>query len=246
MQKRSFVWSLTGIAAVVGFMLTVQISSRPASSSGSLSSYLDLRTQIDEQIQEHQILTADISKETAQLVQYQAAKGKQGDLLKVLQQDAKTVATEAGMSPVSGPGITLTIQYDPNLPDPNQTAALFDTIADQELSFIINNLFANGAKAISINGQRLVTTSSIRNVQKSDTAYELQVNTVPVMMPYVIHAVGDVDKMNAVLNLNDVTAELARMQERCTVITNRDPDGVTVPAYDGSLPGVYAKEVGSE
>lgn len=241
MKKRSLVWSLTGIGAVIGFMLTVQISSRPQSSSGS-SSYLDLRTQVQEQIQEHQILTADISKETAQLVQYQAASGHRDDLLKVLQQDAKSVEAEAGITPQSGPGITVTIQDDPSIPTDGKTAGLFDQLADQEVSLIVNFLFANGAKAISINGERLVTTSSIRLVATA----ELQVNTVPVTKPYVIRAVGDVDKMQAVLEVQDVVSGLKLMQERCTITANRDPNGVTVPGYSGPLPGTYAKEVNAQ
>jgi uncharacterized protein YlxW (UPF0749 family) len=240
MNKRSFIWSLTGIGAVIGFMLTVQISSRTQSSE-DMSSYLDVRTQIQEQLQEHQILTADISKESAQLVQYQAASGKEGELLKVLQQDAKTVAAEAGMTPQSGAGITITIQFDPSLPYVEKTAGLFDQLADQEIGLIVNLLFANGAKAISINGERLVTTSSIRLVVST-----LQVNTVPVTMPYVIRAVGDVDKMQAVLSLNDVKPQLELMQELCTIVPSTDPSGVTVPAYDGLLPGTYAKEVTSQ
>jgi uncharacterized protein YlxW (UPF0749 family) len=246
MKKRSFIWSLTGIGAVIGFMLTVQISSRTQSSSTGMSSYVDLRTQIQEQLQEHQILTANVSKDNAQLVQYQAASGHREDLLKVLQQDAKSVEAEAGITPVSGPGITLTIQYDPSLPYDAKTAGLFDQLADQEIGLIVNLLFANGARAISINGERLVTTSSILLVAKSDTLSTLQVNTVPVTMPYVIRAVGDVDKMQTVLSANDVVSELELMQERGTLVSNRDPNGVTVPGYGGPLPGTYAKEVNAE
>jgi uncharacterized protein YlxW (UPF0749 family) len=243
MKKNGFVWALTGVSAVVGFMLTVQLSSKPQVKSGSLSNYLDLRTQIQEQLQEHKILMQDISKQSAQLVQYRAAEGHRSDMLKVLQQDAKNVEQEAGRTPVSGSGITIQIQYDPNLPYNAKTAGLFDQIADQELGLIVNDLYANGARAISINGQRLVTTSSIRLVSGLSGIATLQVNTVPVTMPYVLTAVGDVSRMEAILTLNDVKQQLEIMQERCTITPYTGKQQVTVPAYDGPLPGTWAKEV---
>ncbi|WP_051662922.1 DUF881 domain-containing protein [Alicyclobacillus macrosporangiidus] len=243
MQKRGFLWSLTGISALVGFMLTVQISSRPQGSSAPISSYVDLRTEIQAQMQENRILTDEIAKQRAQLVQFEAAQGRQSDLLKALQQDKKNVDREAGLTPVNGPGITITIRFDPNLPYYDKTAGLFDEIADQEIGLIVNQLFANGATAIAINGQRLVTTSSIRLVSSLGGSVSLQVNTVPIVPPYVISAVGDVDRMMAVLTLNNVQAELATMQEDCIITPHRDQKGVTVPGYVGRLPGTWAKEV---
>jgi len=243
LKKNAFIWSLTGIGAAIGFMLTVQLSSRTQSSDQGISSYVDLRTQLQEQEQEQQTLLQDIEKQRAQLLQYQAAQGHTGDLLKALQEDAKNVAAAAGLTDATGPGITIRIQYDPNLPFMEKTAGMFDQIADQELGLIVNLLFANGATAISINGQRLVTTSSIRLVSGLGGMNTLQVNTVPLTSPYVITAVGDVSKMEAILTVNDVLVGLNLMQEDCVITGYPGANGVTVPKYQGPLPGHWAKEV---
>ncbi|MCL6593219.1 MAG: DUF881 domain-containing protein, partial [Alicyclobacillus sp.] len=213
-------------------MLTVQLTSRPQSSALP-SSYVDLRTQVLEQLQENQLLAQQISKQRAQLVQYQAAQGKESDLLKALQEDEHNVAAEAGLTAVSGPGLTLSIQYDPSLPYYEKTAGLFDQIADQEIGMIVNLLFANGATAISINGQRLVTTSSIRLVVGLSGIGVLQVNTYPVSQPYVITAVGDVAHMQAVLTVNNIQTLLRLMQEACIIRVHPGPHGVRVPGYNG-------------
>lgn len=244
MKKSAFIWSLTGISAAIGFMLTVQISSRPQSSPESLSSYLDLRTQIQEQMQENKVLEDEIAKQNSVLYQYKNSSGQSSEMLKALKQDAQAVEAAAGRTTVTGPGITMKIQYNPNLQPIDGDAGLFELMADQELGLIVNDLYANGAKAISINGQRLVTTSSIRLVSGLDpTSAILQVNTVPVTMPYVITAMGDVDKMQAILTLHNVQSELNRMQEDCIITEFRGEHGVTVPAYEGPLPGHFAKEV---
>lgn len=244
LKRYAFIWSITGITTVVGFLLTVQLSSRaPATSPSNLSSYEDLRTEIQSQLQEHQTLLDQITKANSQVGTYQNAKGRQSGMLKALQQDAANVAKEAGITSQSGPGITIAIAFDPSLPYDAKTAGLFDQISDQEIGLIVNDLFANGAQAISINGQRLVTTSSIRLVSGLNGQGTLQVNTVPVTMPYVITAVGDVQRMQAILTVNNVVTELMVMQEKCVITPFTGPKGVTVPGYQGALPGNFAKEV---
>lgn len=243
MKRAALIWSFTGITTVIGFLLTVQLTSRQPSATTGMSSYIDLRTQIQEQMQEHQILASQIAKAGEQVAQYQAATGHSTQMMNALKADAKNVAKEAGLTDVTGPGITIQIEYDPTLPYDAQTAGLFDQIADQEIGLIVNDLFANGATAISINGQRLVTTSSIRLVTGLSGDSTLQVNTVPITMPYVITAVGDSKRMQAVLTLNNTVPELNLMQEQCLITAHSDKNPVTVPGYQGPLPGSFAKEV---
>lgn len=243
MERRTLMWSVTGISAVVGFMLTVQMTSKPQGSPSVLSSYLDLRTQLLEQMQQQQVLDTQIAKENAQLDLFKASNGNTKDLKKALENDAETVSAEAGMTPLDGPGITITIEDNPNLPFVADYAGKFQQYSDQEISQIVNDLFANGAKAISINGQRLVTTSSIRLVSGLGGFSTLQVNTYPVSMPYVISAVGNVELMQAVLNVQQVVTLLNLMQEDCLVALHPAINGVTVPGYHGPLPGTWAKEV---
>lgn len=210
-----------------------------------MSSYLDLRSQIAEQLAEHQILVKDISSESAQVAQFKTASGSQAELRQALQADAATVAAQAGISPVTGPGLQIVIRDNPKLPFVAEYAGQFGKESDQIVSQIVNDLFANGATAISINGQRLVTTSSIRLVQGlGQYLGTLQVNTYPIAIPYVITAQGDINHMMAVLTVNNVKTSLNLMQEDCLIHAKPGPHGVRVPGYTGPLPGTWAKEVG--
>jgi len=245
-KKREFIWALTGISAVLGFMLTVQITSHPGASAPISTSYIDLRTQVLEQQQEHQILETEISKNESQLALYKASTGSQESLAQALTHDANTVAQEAGMTALSGPGMTITIASDPSLPFDATFAGMFEKQSDQWISLVVNDLFANGATAISINGQRLVTTSSIRLVLGLDNIGGLQVNTHPITSPYLITAIGNVSNMQATLTVNNVAQYMTLMQEDFQIKTYLAPQVVTVPAYNGPLPGLWAKEVTSQ
>lgn len=243
MKKPTFIWSVTGVCTVIGFLLTVQLTSHQQGSPAKLSSYLDYRTQVQEQLQEHAILLQDIAKQQAQLAEFKASNGNQQAMQAALKKDEQTVAAEAGLTPVTGNGITITIQDDPSLPYYPETANTFPQNADVIISQIVNDLYGAGATSISINGQRLVTTSSIRLVSGLGPGTDLQVNTYPILMPYVITVVGNVSQMQSILNVDDVKTELQLMQEDCIVKPYSGSHKVTVPAYNGSLPGTWAKEV---
>lgn len=62
------------------------------------------------------------------------------------------------------------------------------------LSFlqIINDLNSAGAKAISINGQRVVNMTDAMDISNT---YVL-LNSIPISAPYVIDVIGDADKIN--------------------------------------------------
>ncbi|GMA61831.1 DUF881 domain-containing protein [Alicyclobacillus fastidiosus] len=241
MQRKSLILGVSAISAALGFMLTVQITSRP-SYSGNSTSYIDLRTQVDELAQEHQILENDISKDNAQLDEYQAAKESGSSLQQVLLNDQKTVEEQAGITPVSGPGIVITIEYDPTVPAVPQDMALYPSMQDQMLAETVNTLFGNGATAISINGQRLVTTSSIRLVSGLAGIEGVNVNKVPITMPYQIMAVGDVQTMQAALTVASLQDYYNMMGVGFKVTAHAQKDGVQVVGYSGVLPGTWAKE----
>jgi uncharacterized protein YlxW (UPF0749 family) len=90
-------------------------------------------------------------------------------------------------------GVEITLK-DSSLPvspgeDPNA-----GIVHNVDLLLIVNQLWAAGAKAISINDQRLVATSEI-----SCAGPVITVNRTRVSSPFVIRAVGPVDKLSAQL-----------------------------------------------
>jgi uncharacterized protein YlxW (UPF0749 family) len=101
----------------------------------------------------------------------------------------------AGALPVSGPGLLVTLadagpdaDSDPvggqGSTDPN------GLVHDGDLQLVVNALWAAGAEAISINGQRLGPTSAIRFAGEA-----VLVDFNPVTNPYEVSAVGDPDEL---------------------------------------------------
>ena len=119
----------------------------------------------------------------------------------------------AGAVPVTGPGLLVTLaNADPTADgDPVGGATEEDPrgrVADGDLQLVVNALWAAGAEAISINGQRLGPTTAIRFAGEA-----VLVDFRPVTNPYEIRAIGDPDTLSTRFLASPEVAALAVISE---------------------------------
>jgi uncharacterized protein YlxW (UPF0749 family) len=86
----------------------------------------------------------------------------------------------SGARPARGPGIQVTVDDAPGAPSFKQK------VQAPDLQKLVNGLWQVGAEAISINGQRLTSLSSIR-----DAGSAITVNYVSLRPPYTVSAIGN-------------------------------------------------------
>jgi uncharacterized protein YlxW (UPF0749 family) len=104
----------------------------------------------------------------------------------------------AGAVPVTGPGLLVTLanaEADTDADPVGGGSGQGDPrgrVRDGDLQLVVNALWAAGAEAISINGQRLGPTSAIRFAGEA-----VLVDFRPVTNPYEVSAIGDPDEMSA-------------------------------------------------
>ncbi|HET6667839.1 MAG TPA: DUF881 domain-containing protein [Intrasporangium sp.] len=90
-----------------------------------------------------------------------------------------------GYAPVTGPGVRITVDNSP--------AGDSDGIVrDEDLAVLVDGLWAAGADAISINGQRLTALTPIRSVSRA-----IHIATTPIRPPYTVLAIGDRNRLQA-------------------------------------------------
>ncbi|GAB1691506.1 DUF881 domain-containing protein [Krasilnikovia sp. M28-CT-15] len=91
-----------------------------------------------------------------------------------------------GLAPVRGPGTKITIGDGPTSVNPVTGKQSSDArVRDSDLQLAANALWAAGAEAIAINGQRLTATSTIRQAGEA-----ILVDFRPVASPYEVVAIG--------------------------------------------------------
>jgi len=102
-------------------------------------------------------------------------------LLETLQADG----VASGSIAVTGPGLIITLNDAPagvGADDQSQNKK----VQDGDLQRVVNSLWASGAEAIAINGQRLTPLSAIRSAGEA-----ILVDLQPLIGPYRVEAIGD-------------------------------------------------------
>ncbi|MFZ5753245.1 MAG: DUF881 domain-containing protein [Bacillota bacterium] len=139
----------------------------------------------------------------------------------------------AGLTPVVGNGIIIVIddnkaglKANPN-DDPNKYIVHYEHILN-----LVSELKVGGAEAISVNGQRLITTSEIRCVGNV-----ILVNTTRIAPPFEIRAIGS-PKLLAEIVTN---GELELLKSSNYPVTLQEETELIIPAYKGELQFNYSQ-----
>lgn len=108
------------------------------------------------------------------------------------------LAGEAGLDPVHGPGLVVTLtdaQRDANGRFPRDASPDDLVVHQQDIEAVLNALWSAGAEAIQMQDQRIIATSAPRCVGNT-----LLLNGRTYSPPYTITAVGDAAAMQAALS----------------------------------------------
>lgn len=90
----------------------------------------------------------------------------------------------AGTAAVTGPGLRVVLSDAASAA--GAPANLDLRVQDVDLQVLVNGLWAAGAEAIAVNGQRVTATTAIRSAGSA-----VLVDLVPLVGPYTVDAVGD-------------------------------------------------------
>ena len=117
--------------------------------------------------------------------------------LAAMQRRAAELAADAGLDPVHGPGLTITLndaQRDANGRFPRDASPDDLVVHQQDIQAVLNALWSAGAEAIQMQDQRIIATSVARCVGNT-----LLLNGRTYSPPYTVTAIGDATAMQAAL-----------------------------------------------
>jgi uncharacterized protein YlxW (UPF0749 family) len=238
-------WSRTGALvlrtltlALVGFLLAVAYREAVAAEPERGRAHAGL---VDE-VKTGQQRTDDLQRRTEELrrdvtAAQQAALGASAEeLAKVREQQAA-----AGLAAVTGPGMVVRLADAPAPIDPatgRPSATEVNRVLDIDLQAVVNGLWASGAEAIAVNGQRLTATTTIRVAGNA-----ILVDFRPVTSPYEVSAVGP-DDLERTFRRTAASASMADLANRYGLgYSTRTESALTLPAAPG--PSLrYARPVG--
>jgi uncharacterized protein YlxW (UPF0749 family) len=161
--------------------------------------------------------------------QLSAALPKTGPLAKNLDLER----LQAGLVAVSGPGLSVTLSEPPE-PTATPTAGrggstpigAANILTDRDVRSVVNELWHDGAEAISVNDVRLTPTSAIRFAGDA-----VLVDFQPIVPPYEIRALGDADTLSTNFAQSGVASRYQTLRSAEHIgFSFTDSDHLTLPA----------------
>ncbi len=183
---------LVAATLVIGLVVGIAAYNLTAADSSRSEARADLISQIEQRRGEVETLSAQAADLQSQVTALEADElAGQGTAAR-----SRDLAVSVGALPMHGPGLVVTLDDAPgaDAEDPGVAAdqAAQGRVYARDLQFVTNALWESGAEAVSINGNRLTATSTIRFAGSA-----LVVNFRPLTRPYVVTALGDPKEMPA-------------------------------------------------
>ncbi len=145
----------------------------------------------------------------------------------------KVLGEAAGLQPVTGPGLTVTLEDAPVPADGIPEGYLADdyVVHQQDLQAVVNALWAGGAEAMQVMDQRIISTSAVRCVGNT-----LILQGRVYAPPFTVSAIGPVDRMNRALEASPGVAVYQQYVDLIGLGYSVDTEqSMTLVGYEGPL-----------
>jgi uncharacterized protein YlxW (UPF0749 family) len=143
------------------------------------------------------------------------------------------LAVPAGLTAVRGPAVTVTLNDAPRRSGVTPASANPDDLVvhQQDVQAVVNALWAGGAEAMTLMGQRVISTSAVRCVGNTVVLHGRVYSP-----PFVVSAIGDTSGMKQALEQEPGVAFFRSFVDRFGLgySVHSDKD-LRLPAYDGPL-----------
>lgn len=142
------------------------------------------------------------------------------------QDQLKKIYQLAGLTEVKGKGIKVIL--DDRGSSKIATADNDGLVHSDDVLKLVNELKSAGATSISVNNQRMVTTSEV-----VESGASIMINQTRLVSPYEIKALGDPEALKTGLNFRGSIIEYLKFYGINIII--EDVDNLVIPHYTGKL-----------
>ncbi len=230
-RNSGYIICVTLIALFLGILLSTQYKKHIEAQKTGLSDSRQIAGLIA-LLKETQSKNTDMQKQLAKLRKdlYDISSGKNTSFL--TNERIKKVYKIAGLTSLKGEGIVIKIVEQNAIENIGVDPASYNNdgyVHSDDILKIVNELRASGAEAISVNNERLVTTSEIVT-----SGNNIMVNQVKIKSPYIIKAIGPAGSMIGAVKMRGGIAEYLEVFGIKTEIEKSAE--VIIPAYKGDIP----------
>ena len=232
---KPLIFSLTGVCFLFGGLLAAQLRAveqvrfnRDEQAKGQLAAQAQIERankQFAGEVTQNQALQKRLHDLTVSLNAGTLGSKKQVDLLN---ETIKQLQVAAGLTPIAGPGVVVTLNDNPNASQAGAGAGPFlpGIVHDFDLLQVVNELRSAKADAIAINKRRITGYTPIRCV--GPVVY---INWEAVAPPFNIEAVGDPQTLKSALTYPGGIIE--NLKNNTLSVSVRPAGKLKLPATEG-------------
>lgn len=222
------------ICVVAGFMIGTSASTAKGTDLRAERN-TDLISMVIVESQRNAALAEQVSAARAEVDRLSNATGESG----VSSDELAQAAAAAQTSPVTGPGVTVVLDDAPSSVAPPDLDPDLLVVHQQDIQAVVNALWQGGAEAMTIQGQRVISTTGIKCVGNT-----VVLHGIPYAPPYRIEAIGDPNALEAALASSEY---VSNYQDYVVAYglgyQQRRADALSFPAYSGGTELQYARPV---
>ena len=196
----------------------------------------ELKSEILKINEKYNNLSEELDKLEVKLEDVRADSTSSNSELAILEESIKEKNLTLGLTEVTGTGVKIVLNDSSISTINNPFINVSDLLVhDGDLIHVVNELFNAGAEAVSINGQRVITTTAIEcdgNV--------IKVNGNKMGAPFEILAIGYPEQL---AGLQRPGGYLETLVSRGLTVNLTKQNTVTIPKYTGTMKFSYATNV---
>jgi uncharacterized protein YlxW (UPF0749 family) len=145
-------------------------------------------------------------------------------------------ADRVGLTPVTGPAVTVTLDDAPSSVAANGIEPDLLVVHQQDIHAVVNAFWSGGAEAMTIQGKRVISTTAVKCVGNT-----VVLHGIPYGPPYEISAIGDQGRLHAALTESEPIQIYQQYVDSYGLVFREESEAkVKFPGHEGSLDLVHA------
>jgi uncharacterized protein YlxW (UPF0749 family) len=229
-------WSFTIIALVIGFMIAIQFQTVQKPVVRDTRDVWQLREDLLKEKELQSKLIKEIRSNDDKIAMYETERRQSKE--QVLRETLDELKIEAGLTPITGPGIILTVEPDFAEIVLGQPVT---NVSPELLQRLLNELNMYEAKFVSIDGKRIINTTVIRDINTETTIDGQAIAKIPFEVKVVAEDMQTAEKLYNRMQVSKSVEEFFIDNLRVTI--SKPQRVVTVPAYQNKITVRYMEPI---
>lgn len=234
-MKRKAITRLTIISFIVGLMIAIQYNTVKKPDSRDTRDIWEIRQELSEEKKKHSQLLSEIEKLKKLVIEYEES-GKE-EQAKVLENTVHQLREQAGLTKVTGPGVMLNIRPAEEL---ILSGYEVEPISPNLLIRLVNEIYRFNGVYIEIDGQRVVFTTAIRDINGKTTVNGIPISNSNVDIKIITESMEDAKKLYSYLFASTFQDDF--YLDNLNLVIHPAEEEMTISEFHGEFTNTYIRK----